>query len=165
MARWHTVNRKLKNVHAIHEIGTYHQTEQAYGAGLAPSGVYEFENCIFENDASWFIFSMHTTNMNANDKTVVNIKNCIIRNIDSMTIRPSNSPIIGFGSVATEQRYVDVNINGCFIAGNVRKYPENDAQNIVNAFKLMLIGNNAIDIQSTTETDVLPVIKCNEFTN
>lgn len=165
IARWKNVNRKIKNVHAIHTKGTYHPTEQTYGAGIAPTGVYEFENCIFENDANWFIFSMHATNMNANDKTVVNIKNCIIRNTDSMTIRPSNSPIMGFGSVSTEQRYIDVNIDGCFIAGNVRKYPENDAQNIANAFKLVMIGNNALDIQSTTATDALTPIKCNEFSN
>lgn len=165
IARWKNVNRKLKNVHAIHTKGTYHPTTQCYGAGIAPTGVYEFENCIFENDADWFIFSMHATTMGADDKTVVNIKNCIIRNTDSMSIRPSDRPIIGFGSVSTEQRYIDVNIDGCFIAGNVRKYPENDAQNIVNAFKLVLIGNNAVDIQSTTATDALTPIKCNEFAN
>ena len=165
IGRWKNVNRKIKNVHAIHTKGTYHPTTQCYGAGIAPTGVYEIENCIFENDADWYIFSMHATTMGANDKTIVNIKNCIIRNTDSMSIRPSDRPIIGFGSVSTEQRHIDVNIDGCFIAGNVRKYPENDAQNIVNAFKLVLIGNNAVDIQSTTATDALTPIKCNEFSN
>lgn len=164
-ARWHNVKRKIKNVHAVHVMGTYHPTEQTYGAGIAPTGVYEFENCIFENDANWFIFSMHATNMNANDKTVVNIKDCIIRNKDSMAIRANDRPIIGFGSVSTEQRYIDVNINGCWFAGGLRKYPEGDAANIVNSFKLTMIGNNTIPVSSTTETDVLPVIKCNEFAN
>ena len=165
IARWNNVKRKIKNVHAVHTKGTYHPTEQTYGAGIAPTGVYEFENCIFENDADWFIFSMHATNMNASDKTVVNIKNCIIRNKDSMAMRANDRPVIGFGSVATAQRYIDVNIDGCWLAGGVRKYPEGDAENIVNAFKLAMIGNNAVPVSSTTATDTLPVIKCNEFAN
>ena len=165
IARWKNVNRKLKNVHAIHTKGTYHPTTQCYGAGIAPTGVYEFENCIFEIDADWFIFSMHATNMAANDKTVVNIKNCIIRNKDSMNMRANDRPVIGFGSVSTEQRYIDVNIDGCWLAGGVRKYPEGEADNIVNAFRLTMIGNNAVPVSSTTATDNLPVIKCNEFAN
>lgn len=165
LSRWNNVNRKMKNVHAVHTNGTYHPTEQAYGAGIAPTGVYEFENCMFENDADWFIFSMHATNMTANDETIVNIKNCIIRNKDSMTMRGNDRPVIGFGSVSTEQRYIDVNISGCWLAGGVRKYPEGNVANIDNAFKLTMIGNNAVPVSSTTATDVLPVIKCNEFAN
>ena len=165
IARWKNVQRKLKNVHAVHTMGTYHPTEQTYGAGIAPTGVYEFENCIFENDANWFIFSMHATNMNASDKTVVNIRDSIIRNKDSMNMRANDRPVIGFGSVATGQRYIDVNIDGCWLAGGVRKYPEGEAENIVNAFRLTMIGNNAVPVSSTTATDNLPVIKCNEFAN
>lgn len=165
IARWNRVNRKIKNVHAVHTMGTYHPTEQTYGAGIAPTGVYEFENCIFENDANWFIFSMHATNMAANDKTVVNIKDCIIRNKDSMEMRANDRPVIGFGSVSTGQRYIDVNIDGCWLAGGVRKYPEGEADNIMNAFKLTMIGNNAVPVSSTTATDNLQVIKCNEFAN
>ena len=165
ITRWNKVNRKIKNVHAVHTMGTYHPTEQTYGAGIAPTGVYEFENCIFENDANWFIFSMHATNMAANDKTVVNIKDCIIRNKDSMNMRANDRPVIGFGSVSTGQRYIDVNIDGCWLAGGVRKYPEGEAANIVNAFRLTMIGNNAVPVSSTTATDNMPVIKCNEFAN
>lgn len=165
IARWNNVQRKFKNVHAVHTMGTYHPTEQTYGAGIAPTGLYEFENCLFENDANWFIFSMHATNMAANDKTVVNIKDCVIRNKDSMAMRANDRPVIGFGSVSTEQRYIDVNIDGCWLAGGVRKYPEGEAANIVNAFRLTMIGNNAVPVSSTTATDTLPVIKCNEFAN
>lgn len=164
-ARWKNVNRRYKNVYAKHLLGTYHPTQQVYGAGIAPTGKYEFENCIFEGDGNWFHFSMHGTDMGENDKTVVNIRNCIIRDLNSMTVRTNGRPIVGFGNVWSAQRYIDVNIDGCWIGGIVRKYAEGDVTGITNAFKLTMIGNNAIVVESTTQTDVLETIKCNEFSN
>lgn len=164
-ARWKNVNRRYKNVYAKHLMGTYHPTQQVYGAGIAPTGKYEFENCVFEGDGSWFHFSMHGTDMETNDKTVVNIRNCIIRDLNSMIVRTNSRPMVGFGSVWLEQRYVDVNIDGCWIGGTVRKYAEGDVTGITNGFKLTMIGNNAVQVESTTQTDILEVIKCNEFSN
>ena len=164
-ARWKKVDRKFKNVYAKHLLGTYHPTEQAYGAGIAPTGLYEFENCIFEGDGTWFLFSMHTTNMEENDKTVVNVKDCIIRDINSMSVRTESGPIIGLGSTAQSQRYVNINFNNCWIGGKIRKYSEGDVSGVLNAYKLTMIGNNAVTVESTTSIDTLEVIKCNEFIN
>jgi hypothetical protein len=161
---WHTVYRKFKNVHAKKIQGTYHRTGQVYGAGIAATGRYDFDNCIFEGDSTWYLFSMHTTShMSDNDKQIVNIRNCIIRTLEQTT--PRYNPVLAFGNVYTSQRYVDVNVNNCWLGGRVSKYAENSIANAVNAFAITMIGCNDVAVESLTDTDTLEVIKYNTFAN
>ena len=102
------VRRSYKNVRASKRHGTY-GNDQCYAAGIAPNGVYDFDNCVFYNDRNW-TFSMHSTTMQENDKVTVNMNNCVIYKHGDDTYH-SDVNCMGFGNTHTSPRNVNIELN------------------------------------------------------
>lgn len=149
------VERKYKNVIASKHKGSYGY-DQCYAAGLAPNGIYEMDNCIFYNDQNW-TFSFHSNNMSVNDKVVINIKDTIIGKHDEDYYH--NTGCAGFGCTHTSPRNVRVNMNNCWLFGNIAVYAEGNMPNAEDCFAFKMIGCNAVTINTTVPTTKARIIK------
>lgn len=150
------VERKYKNVIASKHYGSYGY-EQCYGAGLPRTGLYEFENCSFYNDRNW-TFSMHTNDMTDNDKINININNTIIGKHDEDYYH-ENTNCVGLGNSNISPKTVRVNLNNCWMFGDISIYAEGNMENRKDSFALKMIGCNDVAVTTTVPTTMPRIIK------
>ena len=145
-AKWKNVKHTYKNVKATKTANSYNQ-DQVFGCGLGADGLYEFENCVFESFTDW-IFTMHTTSMNATDKCIVRLTNTIIKKLNSTVT--STTLAVGLGNTNTSERDVQFNVDNSWVYGKIYRYAENNQAGAVNAFQVNNIGSNDITVQDAS---------------